>query len=415
MTLTDQTSSGRTGTTAGGSLRGLRVLDLSRVLAGPLCTQLLGDHGAEVVKVEPPAGDETRTWGPPFLSDSVSAYFNNLNRNKSNVCLDLRREAGQRVLGDLLAQSDVVVENFKTGTLERWGLGDDVLRSRYPGLVQCRITGFGGDGPMGGMPGYDAACQAYGGLLSINGEPDGQPLRIGVPIVDMVTGIYAFSGILLALHERNRTGLGQLVDCTLIDTAVSLLHPHSAAHLADGRVPRRTGSAHPTIAPYDTFDARDGQIFIGAGNDRQFAQLAEALGQVELVDDARFATNAGRVASVQDLRQILAAAIAQHDRHALARNLLSKGVPATAVHDVAEALADPHVRHREMVVEMGDYRGVGIPIKLSGTPGSVREPPRAQGADTRRVLTDLGLRTEDVDALVADAVAFEASPPTTSD
>lgn len=389
-----------TPTTSNGSLAGLRVLDLSRVLAGPLASQLLADHGAEVIKVEPPSGDEARTWGPPFVSDTMSAYFGGLNRNKSNICLNLRTEQGQKVLGDLLGEADVVVENFKAGTLARWGFSDDSLRERYPRLIQCRITGFGTDGPMGGMSGYDAVAQAYSGLMSINGEKEGPALRVGVPIVDMVTGIYAFSGILLALNDRHRTGLGQLVDCTLIDTAISLLHPHSPSHLADGRLPKRTGSAHPTIAPYDTFEAIDGPIFIGAGNAVQFAQLAQVLGIPQIIHDPRFATNADRVSNVTALRPLLADQVAQRERRSLTRQLLAQGVPASAVHDVSEALQDPHVLHRQMVVEREGYRATGVPIKLGRTPGGVRSVPHERGADTREVLAGLQYLPEQIQSLL---------------
>lgn len=384
-----------------GSLHGVRVVDLSRILAGPLCSQMLADHGAEVIKVEPPAGDDTRTWGPPFVSDTMSAYHTGVNRNKNNICLDLTSPDGQQVLGELLSGADVVVENFKAGTLAKWGLSDDVIAERFPRLIHCRITGFGIDGPMGGMPGYDAVLQAYGGLMSINGEPSGPPQRVGVPIVDMVTGIYAFSGVLLALHDRHTTGRGQLVDCTLLDTAVSLLHPHSPSWLASGELPQRTGSAHPSIAPYDVFDAVGGVIFIGAGNDRQFRRLGEVLGIPDLADDARFATNADRVHNVAQLRPVLADRIAERDRHELARDLLESGVPATPVHDVGEALSDPQVRHREMVVERDGYRGTGIPIKLGRTPGRVHTAPREQGADTRRILASLGYTDEQITALIA--------------
>ena len=376
---------------------------------------MLADHGAEVIKVEPPNGDETRTWGPPFVSDTMSAYFNGVNRNKSNICLDLRTAGGQRVLADLLADTDILVENFKVGTLADWGYPDTFLRERYPHLIQCRITGFGTDGPMGAMPGYDAVVQAYSGLMSVNGEVDGPALRVGVPIVDMVTGILAFSGILLALNERHRTGLGQLVDCTLIDTAISLLHPHSPAHLADGRIPQRTGSAHPTIAPYDTFDATDGKIFIGAGNDRQFRRLATLLEIPAIADDPRFATNADRVGNVGELRPLLAEKIREYPRHELAKDLLARGVPASALHDVAEALRDPHVLHRRMVVDKDGYRATGIPIKLGRTPGSVRVPPRDRGADTGRILAGLGYTSEEIDALIEADIAHNAGTDPASD
>ncbi|QSE92803.1 CoA transferase [Rhodococcus pseudokoreensis] len=393
----------------GGSLAGLRVLDLSRILAGPLCAQMLGDHGAEVVKVEPPAEDGTRVWGPPFVRDGTSAYFGAINRNKSNICLDLATADGQRVLDDLLADADVVVENFKAGTLAKWGFSDEVLRDRYPRLIHCRITGFGIDGPMGGMPGYDAVVQAYSGLMSVNGEPDRPGVRVGVPIVDMVTGIYAFCGILLALNDRYRSGLGQLVDCTLLDTAISLLHPHAASHLTDGRTPQRTGSAHPTVAPYDTFDARDGQIFVGVGNDRQFHDFTSLLGIPEVARDPRFTDNVSRIRHLATLRSLLADRIARHDRYELAENLLARGVPAAAVRDIAEAIRDPQVQHRKMVVDKGDYCGIGIPIKLDRTPGSIRQTPRDQGADTRRILSNLGYSSTQIEALIAADTAREHS------
>lgn len=390
------------------SLTGLRVLDLSRVLAGPLCCQMLGDHGATVIKVEPPAGDDTRRWGPPFVAEDMSAYYSAINRNKANICLDLSTEDGQSVLDLLLANSDVVVENFKAGTLAKWGFTDDHLVERFPELIVARITGFGTDGPMGSMPGYDAVAQAFGGLMSINGEADGPALRVGVPVVDMVTGILAFSGILLALNARHRTGRGQIVDCTLADTAVSLLHPHSASNLADGRVPVRTGSAHPTVAPYDTFETQDGQVFIGVGNDRQFGTLAELLGMPEISDDNRFRSNSDRLANIGELTELLGTKIVSFSKDAIAKDLLARGVPASAVRDVGEVLRDEHVRHRQMVVEKGKYKGVGIPIKLSHTPGKVHSTPRAKGADTSEVLAELGLDKTRIDELYATEVAREA-------
>lgn len=396
--------------TRAGSLRGLRVVDLSRVLAGPYCGQLLADHGAEVVKIESPHGDDTREWGPPFLPDGVSAYYTNLNRDKRNVVVDLRTAQGRAVVEDLLADADVVVENFKAGTLDKWGWSREVLEARYPRLVHCRITGFGTDGPLGGMPGYDAVLQAYGGLMSVNGEPDGGPLRVGVPVVDVVTGVLAFSGILLALHERQTSGRGQLVDLTLLDTAISLLHPHSGAWLADGTEGRRTGDAHPTIAPYESYPTRDGPVFIGAGNDRQFAVLAEVLGAPELAQDPRFRSNRDRLRHVRELRRLLRPRIARHPRQALAEALLARGVPAAPVHSIAEALTAAQVRHRGMVVERADYRGIGVPITLGRTPGSVGAAPRAAGADTADVLAELGYTSDDVDRLVAAGVVRRVEP-----
>lgn len=383
------------------------------MLAGPYCAQMLGDHGAAVIKVESPAGDETRNWGPPFLAPGQSAYFAGLNRNKRNICVDIRREGGRELLGKLIANSDVVVENFKAGTMAQWGLGyDEVLRDAFPRLIYCRITGFGVDGPMGGLPGYDAAVQAFGGLMSINGEKDGDPLRVGVPIVDLVAAGTAFSGILLALIERAISGRGQLVDITLLDTALSILHPHSAAWFANGVVPQRTGAAHPIVAPYQTFKTPAGDFFVGAGNNRQFAGLCSVLGRPDLATDPRFIDNADRIANVAELEHALAPLIAAFDPTDLAAELLAEGVPACAVNDIGQALSSPQVAHREMVVELDGYRGIGIPIKLESTPGHVRSAPAARGADTVDILTDLGYSDRDVTRLSTAGTVFAAVTPT---
>ena len=395
-------------TPARGSLSGLRVLDLSRVLAGPYCAQVLGDHGAAVTQVESPAGDDTRIWGPPYYPDGKSAYYNGINRNKTNLCLDLSLPEGQGVLWRLLAQSDVVIENFKAGTMARWGLDyGSVLAERFPGLIYCQITGYGVTGPLGGLPGYDAVLQAYGGLMSVNGEADQDPLRVGVPLVDMVTGMLSFAGVLLALQERQRSGRGQLVDCTLLDSALSLLHPHSAAWLADGKLPRRTGSAHPTIAPYDTFHTKAGLFFVSAANDRQFAALVKVLGRPELADDAQFRSNSDRVVNVTGLRTVLAGLISQWEPEALGRELLAVGVAASPVNDVAQALTSAQAVHRDMVVTSGAYRGVGIPIKLDRTPGSVRSTPVHKGENSRAVLEDVGYDGGEIARLLKAGVVYE--------
>jgi crotonobetainyl-CoA:carnitine CoA-transferase CaiB-like acyl-CoA transferase len=364
-----------------GALEGVRVIDSSRVLAGPYCGQMLADHGADVVKVEPPQGDDTRAWGPPFVTAEMSAYYAALNRNKRNVIIDLKSDEGLRQLDGLLAGADVLIENFKAGTLTRLGLGDDVIAERFPSLVHCRITGYGATGPMAAEPGYDAILQAYSGLMSVNGEPDGPAVRVGVPVVDAVTGVFAFGGILLALIERARSGRGQTVDCSLLDTGLSLLHPLSSSWLVDGIVPARTGSAHPTIAPYDAYTASDGPVFIAIGNDRQFAAFADALGRPELAGDPRFADNAARLANRAGLDAVIASIVRALDRAEVVARLAERGLAASPVHDVAEAFNSPQARHNEMLVELAGYRGVGIPVKLGRTPGSARTPPRAQGAD----------------------------------
>jgi crotonobetainyl-CoA:carnitine CoA-transferase CaiB-like acyl-CoA transferase len=366
-----------------GALEGMRVIDLSRVLAGPYCTQILADHGASVLKIEPPQGDETRGWGPPFDTQGTASYFLGLNRNKAGRTMDLTLPAERAELLRLLEEADVLVENFKTGTLEKWGLGGELLSQRFPRLVHCRISGFGADGPMGGLPGYDAAIQALAGIMSVNGEPDergGQALRVGLPVVDMVTGLNAALGILLALQERQRSGRGQFVEAALYDCGLSLLHPHAANHLLDGRLPRRTGNAHPNIYPYDTFTTATEPIFLAVGNDRQFATLCAALGEPALAGEASFANNAQRSVHRVQLKQRLEALLAGYECATLAARLIDAGVPCAPIQDVAAALADAHTAHRGMVVAIGEhYRGVASPIKLQRTPATYRlEPPAHQ-------------------------------------
>lgn len=366
---------------AGGALEGVRVVDLSRVLAGPYCTQLLGDHGAEVLKLEPPHGDGTRRWGPA-RDDGVSAYYAGLNRNKSHLTADLDRpEDRERVLA-LLEGADVLVENFKPGTLERWDLGPDALLERFPRLVVCRISAFGAEGPMAGLPGYDAVVQAYTGLMHLNGEAEGPPARVPVPITDLTTGLLAFAGVLLALHERERSGRGQVVDLSLVDGALSLLHPVAATYLMTGVPPRRMGSAHPSIAPCETFDSPVGDVYLAAGTEQQFAALAAFLGAPALATDPRFATNADRLAHRHELNAVLARLVADLDPATdVARDMIARGIPASVVRPVAEVLDDPEVARRGMVTEIEGIRVLGIPVRLSRTPGAVRTPPRPLGAD----------------------------------
>lgn len=367
-----------------GALTGCKVIDLSRVLGGPYCTQLLADHGADVIKIEPPAGDETRGWGPPFLNETAS-YFIGVNRNKRGMTLDLSEPAGQELLRHLLADADVLVENFKPGTLEKWGLGYEQLSATFPRLIHCRVSGFGADGPLGGLPGYDACAQAMCGLMSVNGDADGDATRVGLPVVDMVTGLNAAVAVLLALNERVRSGLGQFLDITLYDCAVSLLHPHAANYFYSGKVPGRTGNAHPNIAPYETLPTQSGPIFLAVGNNRQFAALARALNAEALLADARFTNNADRLQHRDALRTVLTEKLVSHDATTLAEQLLRQGVPAAAVQNVEDVLHHPHTRHRGMVLEQGEYRGVGSPIKLSRTPASLRRLPPELGEHNEEI------------------------------
>ncbi len=387
-----------------GALAGLKVVDLSRVLGGPYCTMILADHGADVIKIEPPQGDETRDWGPPFAERADgsrdASYFLGVNRNKRGLSLDLSHPDGREVLLRLLADADVLVENFKPGTIERWGLDfESVLAPLYPRLVHCRISGFGADGPLGGLPGYDAAVQAVTGLMSINGEADRGPLRLGTPVVDLATGMFSAIAILMALQERNRSGRGQFIDMTLHDCGLALLHPHAPNYLVGGAQPRPTGNAHPNIVPYDKWPAREGEIFLAIGNDVQFRRLAEALGRPELGRDARFATNADRVRHRDELRAELAPLLAAEGARELADRLLRLGLPAGAVSTVADALASPQAVARAMVTEAGGLRSVGTPIKFSRTPARRRRAPPRFNQDGEDLLREAGYSDEDITSL----------------
>ncbi|ARP93037.1 carnitine dehydratase [Bordetella genomosp. 13] len=364
-----------------GSLAGLRVLDLSRILGGPYCGQILGDHGADVLKIEPPQGDDTRTWGPPFR-DGVASYYFGLNRNKRIQHLDLATEQDRERLLELIAQADVLLENFKIGTMERWNLGYDALSQRFPRLIWCRVSGFGADGPLGALPGYDAAIQAMSGIMSVNGEAGGDALRVGLPVVDMVTGLNAVIGIMMALQERQRSGMGQFVEAALYDSGLSLLHPHAANWFMDGRVPQRTGNAHPNIYPYDTFRTATEPLFLAVGNDRQFTTLCGVIGRPDLAQDERFTSAGGRSTHRAALKEALEAALSAFDAESLVDRLMAANVPAAPVLPVDAALTHPHTVHREMVVSLGEnYRGLAAPVKLSRTPATYRHAPLTPGSE----------------------------------
>ena len=380
-------------------LDGVTVLDLSRVLAGPYASQLLGDLGADVWKVERPgSGDETRGWGPPFAAGE-SAYFLSVNRNKRSAALDFADATDQALVRAAAGCADVVIENFLPGALARFGLDAAALRAANPALVVCSITGYGQSGPYAALPGYDAVLQAICGVMSVNGSQESGAMRLGIPIVDHVTGYVAVTGILMALHERARTGRGQRVEATLFDTGLSLLVPHAANWLQSGRTPTRLGSAHPNIAPYDKFRAGDAEIFLGVGNDGQFRRLCDVLGEPALAHDPRFTTNASRVEHRAALRGALEAALEAKDATALCEALMRAGVPAGVVNSVPEALALPHAAHRRMRVEDGAYRGVGSPMKLSHAASvPVRRPPRF-AEHTDAILGDLGCPHGEIAAL----------------
>ncbi len=389
------------------ALTGKRIIDLSRVLGGPYCTQVLADHGAEVIKIEPPQGDETRDWGPPF-HEGDAAYYIGVNRNKRSMGLDLTQAAGRDLLLQLLEGADILLENYKPGTMEKWGLGyEAVLRERYPRLIHCRVSGFGADGPLGGFPGYDAIVQAMAGWFSVNGEKGSQPTRLGIAMVDMGTGLYTAVALLMALAERERSGLGQYIDMTLYDCAVSLMHPHIVNYKFSGNIPVATGNAHPNISPYDTFRTRTVDIFIGAGNSGAFAKLCEELGCRELTEDSRFTHNIDRVNNRAELKAELESRLMKIDGAELCERLLRAGLPAGPIHDTAQVVAHPHTQHRGMNVEQDWYRMTGTPIKFSRTPGALRYLPPKFGEHTREILAEYGLSAGEVDALLSAGVVLE--------
>ena len=390
-----------------GTLAGIQVIDLTRILSGPYGSQILADHGATVIKVEPPAGDETRDWGPPFR-DGTASYFVGVNRNKRSIALDLTKPEGREVLFRLLEDADVLFENFKTGQLAKWGLDwETVLKPRFPRLIYAQISGFGPDGPLGGLPGYDAAVQASSGLMSINGSPESGPVRLGTPIVDLGTGLNAVIGILMALIERQRSGLGQHVECSLYDVGISLLHPHAANFFMSGDPPKLLGNSHPNICPYDQYKTKTRPIFLAVGNDTQFRRLCEVLGVPDLPNEARFRTNRDRVQHRPELNQILLDLLLEHDGPVLASRLLDAGVPVGPVQSIPEVIEDPHTRHRDMVVEMGTYRGTGIPLKFARTPGAARTVPPAFGAEGAAILAEHGFTPDEVEALKTAGILFD--------
>lgn len=393
------------------ALQGVRVLDLSRVLAGPWCTQTLADLGADVIKVErPPAaghpgGDDTRGWGPPYLKDreghdtAEAAYYLGANRNKRSIAVDIASPQGQALIRELALRADVLVENYKVGDLTRYGLDAESLRAVNPRLVFCSVTGFGQTGPYRDRAGYDYAVQGLGGLMSVTGErdalPGGGPQKVGVAVADLFTGMYATVAILAALRHRDATGEGQVVDMALLDTQVAMLANLGSNYLTTGVAPRRMGNAHQNIVPYQVFQASDGHLIVAVGNDGQFIKFCEILGLPEIPRDPRYATNAQRVRHREELVPLLAERIAAQPRqHWLAAMEASK-VPGGAINDLGEVFADPQVRERGMVVPMehplsDSLRMVASPIKLSGTPVAYRLPPPMLGQHTDEVLGELG-------------------------
>ncbi len=391
------------------------VLDLSRILSGPFCTMMLGDMGATVVKVEPPPrGDDTRLWGPPFVN-GISTYFLSINRNKKSIGLNLKSPEGVEVLWKLVERADVLVENFRPGVLEKLGFGYDAVSKRNPRIIYASISGYGQTGPYKDRPGYDVVAQGESGVVDLTGEPDRQPVKVGASIADIVAGLYTYQGILLALLARHRSGKGQRIDIALLDSLISVLTYQAESYFATGKSPKRLGTRHPSIVPYETFETKDGFVNVGAANEKQWQNFCRALGFPDLAFDPRFNTMAGRLTNYTELREILGAEMKKITR-AEAFELLAKyELPVGPINTVAEVLEDPHVHAREMVQELthpeyGPLRYVGIPVKMSDTPGEMQSPPPRFGEHNRAVLKNLGYDDRAIDTLAAGNVLAEAEP-----
>jgi formyl-CoA transferase len=392
-----------------GALGGVVALDLSRILAGPTATQLLGDFGATVIKVENPkaGGDDTRGWGPNYAPNpdgtpsDLSAYFMAANRNKQSIAIDLGTEDGQRTVAALAARADIVIENYKPGGLRKFGLDHETLLARHPGLVYCSISGYGQTGPNRSLPGYDLMAQGYGGIMSLTGDPDGPPMKVGVGIADVMCGMYATIGILAALRHRDQTGEGQHIDLALVDAQMAWLINEGTNFLVSGQDPVRRGNAHPNIVPYDAFPCADGHFLLAVGNDAQFARMVDAFGLPELAADERYRTNLARIANRDTLTPTLTEAFRAHPKAEILRRCNAAMVPAGPIHTVREALTSGQAEARETVravpradVAGGQVKLLANPLKLSKTPVESRRPPPRCGEDTEAVLAALRDGTE---------------------
>lgn len=381
-----------------GPLKGVKVLDLSRILAGPTCTQLLGDLGACVIKIENPAtgGDDTRQWGPPYVEDTdgnrsdLSAYFMAANRNKKSVAIDITTSEGQSEIRRLASHADILIENFKPGGLAKYGLDYETLSKDLPGLVYCSISGYGQTGPNSAKPGYDLMAQGYGGIMSLTGEPEGAPMKVGVGIADVMCGMYASVGILAALRHRDLTGEGQQIDLALVDAQIAWLINEGVNYLTSGSVPQRRGNGHPNIVPYDVYETADGHVILAVGNDSQFGRFCGYIGLPELADEPRFATNPARLENRDALNAVLRPAMQKVDTSSAINALEELKVPVGPVQSLDQVFGTEQVAARQMQIAMqadpGEVQLIGNPLKLSRTPVTYRTAPPVFGADTRAVL-----------------------------
>ncbi|NRG47661.1 CoA transferase [Bacillus sp. CRN 9] len=391
------------------ALEGVRIIDASRVLAGPFCTMILGDLGAEVIKIEHhQSGDETRGWGPPFVNGE-SAYYLCANRNKKSMTLNLKSEEGKEIFKALAKDSDVVVQNFKTGTLEKMGLGYEELRRINEGIIVASITGFGNNGPYKDLPGYDYIIQAMSGLMSITGEKEGGPMKVGVAIADVLTALYTCIGILSAIHQRHATGEGQELDISLMDCQIASLINVASNYLVGGIEPSRLGNEHPNIAPYQVFSASDGDLVVAVGNDQQFKRFAQVAGMPELAEDSRFKENRLRVEHRAELIPICESLLKQRSKNEWKKALDDAGIPNGPINSISEMFNDPHVEAREMIMKVDHpliegLQLAGSPIKLSKSPVKVRQSPPLYGEHTGEILKEFGYSEEDIKNLKINQV-----------
>ena len=381
--------------TMGAPLEGLRVIELARVLAGPLAGQTLADLGADVIKVESPAGDDTRKWGPPFVDhdgERSAAYYHSANRGKRSIVIDFGTDAGLETLLELIATADVLIENFKLGSLEKHGLDYDSLHARFPGLVYCSITGFGHTGPYAHRAGYDYIIQGMAGLMSVTGSPEGQPQKTGIAITDILTGVYAVGGILAALRVKDATGVGQHVDMSLMDTGVSVMTNQAMNYLTTGQAPKKLGNMHPNLTPYQVFDCADGWIIIATGNDGQYAKLCDLLGLHDMIDDPKFATNAARLQNRDEMTERLTGQSSQWTKAALLAGCEQHGVPAGPINDMADVFADPQVKARGLELQLDGVPGVRSPFVFSESSLALGKASPRLGEDTAAILAGLQAR-----------------------
>jgi CoA:oxalate CoA-transferase len=379
----------------------LFVVDLSRILSGPVCTMLLADMGAQVVKVEPPPlGDDSRQWGPPFIG-GISTYFLSVNRNKKSIGLNLKTKEGVRILWKLVERADVLIENFRPGVLDKLGFGYEAVQKVNPRTVYCSVSGFGHSGPYRDRPGYDVIAQGESGMMDLTGYPGGPPAKLGASLADVIAGLYACNGICLALLARHKTGKGQHVDVSLLDGMVSTLTYHALIYLSTGRSPKRAGTRHPSIVPYESFEAKDGFVNIAVTNQKQWENFCRAFGFPEIAHDARFEEMKARLANYAELRPMIQRVVSGMTRAEVIAAMSEVGIPVGPINTVGEILEDPHIHAREMVVQLahseyGPLKLLGIPIKLSDTPGSVGNAPPKFGEHNHEVMRSLGFADDDI-------------------